>query len=277
MAVLRARPRGAREGRAAPHRGLVRRPGDLRVGGVGALAGRGGRTRALPGRDRARGPLAGGDAVAVLGAAPGGTRAGVGLGGRGLEADAVVHLPLGRRARRAGAQQPVRVDLGRPRRRARDRRDRPQGGPRRLAWRYLLRPDDPGDAGRGCTDGCCAPSRCRPDSPALPPVKSGRSLADRRARDRARDDEPLDLRGALEDRVDLGVARPALDGVLAGEAVAAEDLHGLAGDLDRGLGGHQLRHRALGRVERLALAGHPRRPVHQQAAGVDARPPCRPA
>src|SRR5687767_11899533 len=44
------------------------------------------------------------------------------------------------------------------------------------------------------------------------------------ARDGARDDEPLDLRRALEDRVDLRVAVPALDRVLAGVAVAAEDL-----------------------------------------------------
>jgi hypothetical protein len=42
-----------------------------------------------------------------------------------------------------------------------------------------------------------------------------RVLRDLLARDRSRDDEPLDLRGALEDRVDLGVAVPALDRVLA--------------------------------------------------------------
>src|SRR5215210_3840276 len=36
-------------------------------------------------------------------------------------------------------------------------------------------------------------------------------LRDLDARDRARDHEPLDLGGALEDRVDLGVPVPALD------------------------------------------------------------------
>src|SRR3954451_13549716 len=64
------------------------------------------------------------------------------------------------------------------------------------------------------------------------------------------DDEALDLAGALEDRVDLGVAVPALDRVLAGVAVAAEDLDGLLGDPDRGLTGVELGHRALAVLER---------------------------
>ena len=42
-------------------------------------------------------------------------------------------------------------------------------------------------------------------------------------------------RRAFEDRVDLGVAVPALDGVLAGVAVAAEDLDRFLGRPDRDL------------------------------------------
>src|SRR5580704_9581586 len=50
------------------------------------------------------------------------------------------------------------------------------------------------------------------------------------ARDGPGDDEPLDLRGAFEDRVDLGVPVPALDRVLADIAVSTHDLNGLLGD-----------------------------------------------
>src|SRR5436190_13455744 len=80
---------------------------------------------------------------------------------------------------------------------------------------------------------------------------------DLHARDRARDDEPLDLRRALEDRVDLRVAVPALDGVLAGVAVAAKDLHRALGRPDRDLAGLELAHRALCGGERLARPAHP--------------------
>jgi hypothetical protein len=55
-------------------------------------------------------------------------------------------------------------------------------------------------------------------------------LLDVHARDRARDHELLDLGGALEDVIDLRVAVPALDGVLARVAVAAEDLDRALGD-----------------------------------------------
>src|SRR5260370_37737486 len=78
---------------------------------------------------------------------------------------------------------------------------------------------------------------------------------------RPADDHPLDFRRALEDRKDLGVAVPALDGVVAGVAVAAEYLDRLLGDPDRGLARDQLGHRALGMLEQLALAGPPRRPA----------------
>jgi hypothetical protein len=44
-----------------------------------------------------------------------------------------------------------------------------------------------------------------------------------KTRDRAGDDQPLDLRGALEDRVNLRVASHPLNWVVAGEAVYAED------------------------------------------------------
>src|SRR3954468_5707219 len=45
------------------------------------------------------------------------------------------------------------------------------------------------------------------------------ALLDAQARYRPSEDELLDLAGALEDRVDLGVAVPALDGVLPRVAV----------------------------------------------------------
>ena len=57
---------------------------------------------------------------------------------------------------------------------------------------------------------------------------------------RVRDDLPLDLRGALEDGGQPGVAPVALDRVLSGVAVAAEDLQRLAGHPLGGLAGHQL-------------------------------------
>ena len=77
--------------------------------------------------------------------------------------------------------------------------------------------------------------------------------------DRAGDDQALDLRGALEDRVDLRVAVHALDRELAGVAVAAEDLDRPLGRPDGDLAGLQLRHRALGVLEGLAGCGPSRR------------------
>ena len=64
----------------------------------------------------------------------------------------------------------------------------------------------------------------QPDRPADSKIRS----ANVHARDAAGDHEALDLGGAFEDRVDLRVAVPALDGVLAHVAVAAEDLDRLA-------------------------------------------------
>src|SRR5215217_6852382 len=62
-------------------------------------------------------------------------------------------------------------------------------------------------------------------------------LPDLPTRDRARDHKPLDLGGALEDRVDLRVAVHALDRVLARVAVAAEDLDRALRRPDRDLAG----------------------------------------
>src|SRR3954452_5965478 len=77
----------------------------------------------------------------------------------------------------------------------------------------------------------------------------GELLPDLAPRDRPRDHEPLNLRGALEDRVDLRVPVPALDRELARVAVAAEDVHRALGGPHRVLAGLELAHRALGGLE----------------------------
>src|SRR4051794_28065169 len=92
------------------------------------------------------------------------------------------------------------------------------------------------------------------------------------AGDRAADDQPLNLRGALEDRVDLGVAVHALDRELARVAVAPEDLDRPLSRPDRDLAGLELAHRALGGLELAAGAAHPRRAPDQQTGGVDLHP-----
>src|ERR1700722_8441516 len=98
---------------------------------------------------------------------------------------------------------------------------------------------------------------------------SGRPLLDVHPRDRARDHELLDLGGTLEDVVDLGVAVPALDGELAGVAVAAEDLDRALGDPHGDLAGLELGHRALGVLEGDLVATHPGGAPDEQAGGVD--------
>src|SRR4051812_9749516 len=75
--------------------------------------------------------------------------------------------------------------------------------------------------------------------------------------DRAGDHEALDLRRAFEDRVDLRVAVPLLDGVVLHVAGPAEDLDRLFGGLHRDLTGVELAHRALARDERFAVRSHP--------------------
>src|SRR5690348_16887129 len=85
------------------------------------------------------------------------------------------------------------------------------------------------------------------------------------ATDCACDHLALELRPSFEDRVELRVAVPPLDRVLAHVAVAAEDLDGLRGDAHCGLAGLELAHRALAVLERLAGGAHPRRPPHEQS------------
>src|SRR5512145_1120415 len=71
--------------------------------------------------------------------------------------------------------------------------------------------------------------------------------------ERRRDDEPLDLRGALVDLRDLGVAEMALRGVLLDVAVPAVDLDPLDAGPHRRLGRIQLRHRRLLRMPDLPV------------------------
>src|SRR3954447_16269076 len=87
------------------------------------------------------------------------------------------------------------------------------------------------------------------------------------AGDGAADHEPLDLRRALEDRVDLGVAVHALDGELARVAVAAEDLDRALRRPHGPLARLELAHRALGGFELAAGPAHPRGAPDEQAGG----------
>src|SRR5216117_3812252 len=80
-----------------------------------------------------------------------------------------------------------------------------------------------------------------------------------------RDDQPLDLAGAFEQRVDLGVAVPLLDGEVADVAVAAADLNRLLGDLDRHLAGLQLGHRTFGVLELAVVPAFPQRAPDERA------------
>src|ERR1022692_3301735 len=101
-------------------------------------------------------------------------------------------------------------------------------------------------------------------------VKRPVQLLNMDPRDGPGDDQSLDLRRSLEDGVDLRVAVPALDGMIADVAVATHDLDGLLGDIHRGLTGVELRHRALAGGELLAVASHPRGPPDEQPGSVDA-------
>src|SRR6476659_643903 len=102
-----------------------------------------------------------------------------------------------------------------------------------------------------------------------PPAPTSSELPDLDTGDGTGDDQALDLGGALEDRVDLGVAVHPLDRELAGVAVATEDLDRPLGRPDGDLAGLQLRHRALGVLELLAAAAHPGGAPDEQAGGVD--------
>src|SRR5260370_31147183 len=79
------------------------------------------------------------------------------------------------------------------------------------------------------------------------------------AGNRSRDHEPLNLGGPLPDLVDLGVAHPFLDGILADVAVPAENLNGVDRDLHRHVGGKRLRHAAIGAREEHIVLRHPAR------------------
>ena len=74
------------------------------------------------------------------------------------------------------------------------------------------------------------------------------------SRQTPRDDQSLNLVGALEDLGDLGLAHVPLDAVVAGVADAAEHLHGVGGDLHRGVGGDQLGDAGLCRVRQAGVA-----------------------
>src|SRR4029453_15813500 len=96
--------------------------------------------------------------------------------------------------------------------------------------------------------------------PAILPGPGSSSLTDVHPGDRPGHDEALDLAGALEDRVNLGVAVPPLHRVLAQEAGTAEQLHRPLGHRDRDLAGLELAHRALAGLELPVVAPHPGRP-----------------
>src|SRR5215212_10173234 len=80
----------------------------------------------------------------------------------------------------------------------------------------------------------------------------------------AADDQLLDLRGALVEGGDAGVAQVALDRVVVDVAGAAVDLDRQVRAFDRGLGRVELRHRGLGRVRLLF--------VLQEAGAEDQHP-----
>ena len=90
----------------------------------------------------------------------------------------------------------------------------------------------------------------------------------------AGDEQALDLRGALADLQDLGVAVETADRVFVHEAVAAEDLGRVAGVVHGGVGGGQL---GDGRLLLERLAGQHRGPRRRsRPAGPRGRgPPCR--
>src|SRR5439155_25026067 len=104
----------------------------------------------------------------------------------------------------------------------------------------------------------------------LSTLASRRSWVDGTAIDLAgrecpRDDQALDLAGAFEEGVDLGVAMPLLEKEVADVAVAAADVDRLIGDLDRDLARLELRHRAFGLGELATIPGFLESPPEQSA------------
>ncbi len=111
-----------------------------------------------------------------------------------------------------------------------------------------IRPESGTDpaAGTGAPRGATERSAGPTSSPSRPPRRRTRpgaassSSPDVPTRDRPRDDEALDLAGALEDGVDLGVAVHPLHRVLPAVARAPEDLDRLLRCRDREFAGPQL-------------------------------------
>src|SRR5665213_2113575 len=95
------------------------------------------------------------------------------------------------------------------------------------------------------------------------PVILRRELPNLHTGDSARNDESLDLAGALENCVDLRVAVPTFNGIVANVAVPAKDLNRLFSDLHRRLTGEEFGHRTLAARERLSRRGHPTRAPDQ--------------
>src|SRR5437667_9830823 len=88
-------------------------------------------------------------------------------------------------------------------------------------------------------------------------------------RQRPRDDQALDLAGAFEERVDLGVAVPLLDREVADVAVAAADLDRLLGHLHGDLAGLQLGHRSFRLLELASAASLPQGAPDERARRLD--------
>src|SRR5215510_11230578 len=108
------------------------------------------------------------------------------------------------------------------------------------------------------------PGRQITELPYRAPSLSGQLPAD----ELAGDHDALDLVGALEDLGDLRVPHEALDRILAGVTVAAEDLYGVGGDLHRGVGGEALGHRRLERRRRAAPIEERRRMMDEEPRAV---------
>src|SRR5579859_2003843 len=89
-------------------------------------------------------------------------------------------------------------------------------------------------------------------------------LPDRQSGQGAADDHALNLRRPFEYGEYFRVPVPALNRVVPGISVAAENLDGLLGHPHRGLACEQLGHRPLGLGELAAVPGHPGRPPGQQ-------------
>src|ERR1035437_5808297 len=82
------------------------------------------------------------------------------------------------------------------------------------------------------------------------------------------DHQALDLAGAFADGAEFDVAVELFDGVVLDEAVAAVDLHGLAGDADGGLGSEELGHGGFAGDAQAAVE-HPGGAIVEQAGGID--------